>query len=90
MRHLSKQAETLILKVKKPMLSFLVQVLSHSGYNKKIVVKLIEKIGAETVMPKIHVLAEKHPDVRVVTRGLRSQYPSETKKSRKGLFGMFG
>ena len=86
---LAKQSETLILKVKKPMLPYLVQALGQSGYNKKSLVALIEKIGAETVMPKLHVLAEKHSDVRVVTRKLRSQYPSETKKSKKGLFGFF-
>jgi hypothetical protein len=65
----------LILKIGPAILPYLIQGIDSSSAPKKMIIKLIEKIGPQRVMDKLHVISKKDKDIKVLTRDLRLKYP---------------
>jgi HEAT repeat protein len=81
----------LILKIGPAMLPYLVQGLGSNNAPKKMIIKLVEKIGPQRIMDKLHMLSKNDTEIKLLTRDLRLKYPykqisSSEKENQSGFW----
>jgi HEAT repeat protein len=82
-------AEQIILKIGKPMLSYLVKGLLESNAPTEKLLYLIEIIGPESIMPSVHRLALRNPEFLAITKSLLAKYPYQKATRRNPIGGIF-
>ncbi|NDD66120.1 HEAT repeat domain-containing protein [bacterium] len=82
--------ETVLKDMGAPILPYLVSLLPDARAPMAKVVGILDAIGPMSVMPAITKLADKHPDIHRLTRGLRLKYPIKSDKGGdRGFFDLF-
>lgn len=82
--------ETILKDMGPSILPYLVAMLPDSRVPTAKVVGILDAIGPLSVMPAIIKLADKHPDIHRLTRGLRLKYPPKPDKGgERGFFDLF-
>jgi len=87
---LKMNAGKLCLKIGPAVLPYLVKSLRDPASNKKLIIKLMEKIGPQRVMDSIHHLSKQDPEVKALTRDLRLKYPYKKASSTDSDEGFWG
>ncbi|NBV83790.1 HEAT repeat domain-containing protein [bacterium] len=83
-------AEQIVLKLGKPMLTYLVRGLMDPQAPVDKLIYLIEIIGPESIMPTVHRLATRNAAFRLVAKPLLAKYPYDSPVRKGGLFNIFG
>ncbi len=88
--NLRNLAEQVILKLGKPMLTYLVKGLMETDAPVDKLIYLIEMIGPDPILPTIHRLATRNAAFRAVAKPLLAKHPYEGSPRKGGLFNIFG
>ena len=87
---LRSSAEQVILKLGKPMLTYLVKGLMEPSAPVEKLIYLIEMIGPEPILPTIHRLAKRNAAFRAVAKSVLAKHPYERPTRKGGIFNIFG